>query len=134
MIWPRRPYLFNRGAYTLHSGAASMFKIDCDALGAEDLRAIAAELFVRLPAFQRAFGVPRGGVRLAAVLDRCYAVTDAGRVLIVDDVLTTGRSITEERDRRCASGTFSRDRALGAVIFARAEPPPWVTALFRIAP
>ena len=98
--WLRRAsgrlYLFNKGAYTLHSGGSSMFKIDCDALTDADLAAVAQELYVRLPAFSRVVGVPTGGLRLALALDR-YVVPDAGRLLVVDDVLTTGASITAHR-------------------------------------
>ena len=134
--WLRRAsgrlYLFNKGAYTLHSGGSSMFKIDCDALTDADLAAVAQELYVRLPAFSRVVGVPTGGLRLALALDR-YVVPDAGRLLVVDDVLTTGASITAHRRVACLENTELIARTIGAAIFARGDWPAWVTPLFVIA-
>lgn len=118
--------LFQLGDFRLHSGAASAFKIDCDALTDGDLECIAFLLSQRLPPFFCVLGVPRGGVRLAAKMHE-YVSSDAPSILIVDDVITTGGSITEFRDK-----IVSTIPVIGAAIFARGTPPDWVTPLFSI--
>lgn len=113
--------LFRLADVTLHSGSMARWKIDCDALAAADLLTVAVMLSEVVPAFGSVEGIPRGGLRLAAALQR---LVTAGPLLIVDDVLTTGASMEAQR--------AGRD-AIGAVIFARAQPPRWVTPLFLIA-
>lgn len=116
--------LFRAGNFKLHSGEESGFKIDCDALTGEDIETLARMLADRLPLFGRVEGVPQGGLRLAAAMER-YARPAQSAVLIVDDVLTSGGSMEEQR--------AGRD-AIGAVVFARREPPAWVTPLFMLTP
>lgn len=111
--------LFRMGEFALHSGAQSRFKIDCDALGAREIDALAAMLAEILPPFAWVEGIPTGGMRLAAAMARHGQ--PGNRLLIVDDVCTTGASL--ERQRR------GRD-AIGAVLFARGPVPEWVTPLF----
>jgi len=120
----RVPGLFQRGDFTLHSGEKSGIKIDCDALTDADLDTIAWMLRDRLPLFGRVEGVPTGGLKLAALMER-YARPAQSGLLIVDDVLTSGGSMEEQR--------AGRD-AFGAVIFARRKPPSWVMPLFMVAP
>lgn len=117
-----RQALFKPGSFTLHSGAVAKWKIECDALTVEDWAALGIMLMERIPAFGSVEGVPRGGVVLATLL-RIFA-TD-GPLLIVDDVLTTGKSMDDHR--------AGRD-AIGAVIFARGPCPSWVTPLFQMPP
>lgn len=117
--------LFNTGFFRLHSGLHTDFKIDCDALTDEDISTIALQLVRRLPIYGRVEGVPQGGLRLAAEM-RKYEVMYRDTILIVDDVFTTGGSMDKQRDFRTG--------VIGAVIFARADTPAWVTPLFRLTP
>jgi orotate phosphoribosyltransferase len=113
--------LFEVGAFTLHSGQYANFRIDCRALTDADLSAVAAKLAEVIPPFGVVEGVPNGGLRLAAAMEK-YAEGPAGRLLIVDDVLTTGVSMEEHRAGR---------EAYGAVIFCRGGSwPSWVVPLF----
>jgi orotate phosphoribosyltransferase len=118
--------LFQSGFYTLHSGRISTFKIDCDALTDDDINTIALLLAQRLPAFKTVEGVPSGGLRLAEAMSK-YATQKTffgvPKLLIVDDVFTTGSSMEKHRGGR---------EATGAVIFARGETPNWITPLFSM--
>jgi orotate phosphoribosyltransferase len=114
--------LFNHGAFTLHSGIASSFLIDCDALTDADLAAIAAQLVRGFAHFGRVEGVPQGGLRLAKAIEP-WVNEWSSRLLIVDDVLTSGASMEEQRAGR---------EAQGAVIFARGPCPDWIKPLFRL--
>lgn len=114
--------LFQLGKFQLHAGALSAWKIDCDNLTDDDIHTLARMLVDYLPAFNAVEGVPRGGVRLARAL-RCHSTPDAATLLIVDDVLTTGSSLEQQRNGR---------PAVGAVLFARGPCPEWVTPLFQM--
>lgn len=120
--------LFQRGTFRLHSGESSDFKIDCDALSAEDWAALAQEAVKRLPMFGQVMAVPRGGYPFAEALAPYAKGTDELPLLIVDDVLTTGRSMKEALSK----ATWARPRVvIGVVAFARGPVPKWVTALFE---
>lgn len=81
--------------------------------------------------FSRAVGIPEGGLKLAAALNR-VAWSTADSILIVDDVLTTGASM--ERMRADVLNDHP-DRAIkGGVVFARGPVPEWITALFVLTP
>ena len=114
--------LFKAGMFKLHSGSTTDFKIDCDALTDEDLEAVAQVLARMLPPFGRVEGVPRGGLRLAEAMSH-WAGGPPDRLVIVDDVLTTGKSMEKQKRGR---------EAYGAVIFARGPCPPWVLPLFTM--
>ncbi len=114
--------LFRLGEFKLHSGGVSRFKIDCDALSDDDLRALAEIAAKALPLFSAVEGVPTGGLRFAAFMQR-HAVGATAGLLIVDDVCTTGRSLEAQRNGR---------DAIGVVIFARGPVPSWVTPLFNM--
>lgn len=120
--------LLLRGQFTLNSGAPSHFKIDCDALDDVSIRTAAFLLNQRLQrggAYGAVYGVPRGGLRLAAAL---VPYCDAGstHILVVDDVWTTGGSLTEAKQRYGAT--------MGVVLFARNPVPWWVIPLFTLTP
>lgn len=118
-----RSDLFIDSEFTSHSGLLLPFKIDCDALTDGDLDTLAAAIARRVRAFRSALGVPRGGVRLADALRPYAAGVRTYPFLIVDDVLTTGKSMEEARDRAGAN-------SIGAVIFARGPCLEWITPLF----
>lgn len=115
--------LFQTGAVTLHSGAVSDFKIDCDALMDADLETLARQAARTLPTFGAVEGVPTGGLRLAAAMRQHADPVDSQLLLIVDDVLTTGLSMEAQR--------AGRD-AVGLVLFARGACPSWVRACFTL--
>lgn len=123
--------LFQLGKFRLHSGDDSEWKIDCDALTGGDITALAgmgASLLAGSP-FREVVGVPSGGLRLAEAMRR-YADPSARAVLVVDDVLTTGRSMREAREFEIADRVGERE-VLGLVIFARTDAEPWVRRLFQ---
>jgi orotate phosphoribosyltransferase len=123
--------LFNRGDFTLHSGARSNFLIDCAVLGDEDWSALAEQLAARLPRFSRVVGIPRGGLALARAM-RAHATRGANRTLVVDDVVSTGGSMYAAIAKERKQGR----EATGAAIFARAEVPATlhVVPLFWMEP
>lgn len=115
--------LFNLDQFKLHSGGISEWKIDCDALTDDDLKALALMLAERLPPFGTVVGVPQGGLRIARAL-RPYITH--GPVLIADDVLTTGASMEDMR-------RIVREPCIGAVIFARTTTvSDWIYPLFSM--
>lgn len=111
--------LFKHGSFMSHSGLLLPDKINCDALTDEDWQANAAWLAARLR-FDKVIGIPTGGLAFARAL-RPYATE--GPVLIVDDVLTTGRSMEKARQEH--------PNAIGCVLFSRTKyVPTWITARF----
>ena len=114
--------LFQLGSFVLAGGDKSDFKIDCDALTWADIETLAYLLACRLPAFTAVEGVPRGGLTLAEAM-RKYSMPEGDRLLIVDDVYTTGISIERHRRGRAA---------IGGVLFARAQPPEWIKVVFQL--
>ena len=118
--------MFKTGDFRLHSGQSSSFLIDCSTMSLLDWQALAALVVARFQ-FSRVEGVPRGGLPFAAAL-RPYE-SSYGPLLIVDDVLTTGASMEEQR--------AGRD-AIGVVVYTRrelhlwGECPEWVRPIFRL--
>lgn len=122
----REMSLFQTGDFSLHSGARSIWKIECDALTPEDWRALAAMAAEILPPFGCVVGVPRGGLPFADALTQY--VSPSPLLLIADDVLTTGASMEEMLAAHDSSGPV-----IGVCVFARGPAPEWVTPLFRFA-
>lgn len=114
--------LFQLGIFTLHSGEKASFKIDCDALTESDMECIAWMLNLKLPPFGTVEGIPRGGMRLAVAMEK-YITPSSKRILLVDDVYTTGMSMEVARGLR---------HVTGAVIFARNKPSYWIVPLFSM--
>lgn len=131
--------LFVLGRFTSHSGLELAYKIECDALSERELNLFAELIVTRLYKgwkFNRVVGVPKGqssgrdnGGILAQYVRRHTQLkpSEFYQTLIVDDVLTTGRSM--EAARRRNIGRFS---CVGAVIFARGPCPDWVRPLFTV--
>lgn len=115
--------LFISKSFTSHSGLALDWKIDCDALTDEDIATIAMVIAKHVPAFGNVRGIPRGGNRLKMALYQ-YESKTSTHLLLVDDVLTTGRSMELERAK------FSCP-VHGAVIFSRGPCQDWVWPVFQ---
>lgn len=92
--WKSTMPLFKQGEFTSHSGLQLADKIDCDALTDEDWEAQAKWFSDRI-GFGKVIGIKTGGTKLAEALQK-YA-SPFGPVLIIDDVLTTGRSMEKAR-------------------------------------
>lgn len=105
--------IFIQKVFKMHSGGEGHFKIECDGLTDEDWATLAF-IVSRHFTFSKVVGVPRGGLKFAEAL--APYVSDDGPTLIVDDVLTTGRSMEEARAQ---IGPVS----FGVVAFARGECP-----------
>lgn len=122
--------LFKSGNFTSHSGLELSWKIDCDALTDDDLATLAIVVSQTL-AFKDVHGVPTGGLRFAEALRRYIKDDDRLPTLIVDDVLTTGKSMEDMKKSLGCAGEIC-----GVVIFARpgAKVPPWIEPLFWVSP
>jgi len=112
--------------YKMRGGITSRFKVECDALTREDCKTVAQVVAPIIEPFDRVEPVRSTGPVAAWLADAFmeFAVRSWGSLLIVDDVLTTGGSMEEQR--------AGRD-AIGAVIFARGPVLPWVTPMFTLA-
>lgn len=116
--------LIQFGWFTSHSHFQLPWKFDCDALSDGTIDAL-AKLICWKFAFSNVHGVPRGGLRLAAALEpHCEP---GYPLLIVDDVLTTGRSMIEARKMLA-----SDKRPIGVVIAARGKCPDWVWPILTV--
>lgn len=115
--------LLATGKFPLHAGHLSSFKIDCDALSYKDIKAAAAMFLPVLPPFGYTFGVPRGGIRFANAL-LPYVNKESATILIVDDVLTTGKSMVDHVAKLRASGQIQEATPLvGVTLFSRMGVP-----------
>jgi hypothetical protein len=119
----KETHLFVDGEFTAHSGGTRPYKIECDALTDEDLATQAANVARQFPRFSYVYGVPRGGVRFESALRKYATNNPLDPILIVDDVMTTGASMQEARER-LGQNTF------GIVIFSLCACPDWITPLF----
>ena len=121
--------LFQYGEFTLHSGSASEFRINAEALDETSIATLAGMIARRVGKFRDVVGIPQGGIPLAAALIP-YREGD-GPLLVVDDVLTTGRSMEEFRAIRYIPDD---NDIIGFVIFDRSggKRPSWVRALFTL--
>jgi hypothetical protein len=72
------------------------FKINCDALISRDWNCIAAITALHTRPFRKVIGIERGGNPYAEALAK-YLNPASERILIVDDVLTTGESFEKAR-------------------------------------
>jgi len=123
--------LFIHDHVMLASGKHSAFKIECDALTNADWECLAYLISEGIE-FYNVSGVPTGGNILAKELEK-YINSDAEHWLVVDDVLTTGNSMEEERERVSRVHASGGD-VVGYVVFARGKCPDWITPLFQMQP
>lgn len=117
--------LFQFGDFTLSSGMQSRFRIECDAISPDEWHSLARIALPLLPPYSQVLGVPRGGTAWAQILEN-YVQPGAHKLLIVDDVWTTGNSIRRAW-AGCGYGHWH-----GLVLFARGPVPKDVTALFML--
>ena len=122
--------LFQEIDFVGHSGDNLHWKIECDALSDSDWKCLAFMISEHEPRpFQAAIGIPRGGVKLGIYLNEYSTQNPKHPYLICDDVLTTGRSMNEYKDKY-----FSKYDCFGWVIWNRGkfENIDWVKSLFTM--
>lgn len=119
--------LFSTGMFTSHSGKLLQWKINAETLTYDDLKALAAVAGKILPPFSFVHGIPTGGLPMAEHMAGHYQAYSK-RLLIVDDVLTTGASMEEARTRLLSTWP----EIIGLVIFARGPCPDWVIPMFTL--
>lgn len=127
----KRKTLFRWGEFTSHSGVKLPFKIDCDVLSDADIIGIAN--YIRSKArWTVTYSISSGGDRLAEELLKRESLSR--KVIIVDDVLTTGASMEKQKAQLLKephNGIKEKD-VIGWVIFARSKPPNWINAVFTM--
>jgi orotate phosphoribosyltransferase len=125
-----------RKEFIMHSGDKSDFKIECDALTDEELETAALLLSRKVGQFSHVVGIPHGGIKLAFFMKK-YRNFSKERLLIVDDVYTTGRSMSEAIKDTQRNSIFKVIHTIDysitcAVIFARKKPTENVHVLFQM--
>ena len=119
--------LFQKIDFNSHSGIDLTWKIEMDALGKKEWKCLAHMImeYEHRP-FCESIGIPSGGVYLGALLNEYSTKNyEEDPYLIVDDVLTTGRSMEEYAKKY--------DNVIGWVIFSRTRlHSDWITPLFEM--
>ena len=119
--------LFKSGSFTSHSGVDLPYKIECDALSVGDIKCIVGIAATVLPDIREVYGIPTGGYRLSDAFQQ--HLKPVGKVLIIDDVLTTGNSFDMARANIMDAGIAESD-IIGFVVFARGAPSSWIRYMF----
>ena len=124
--------LFQEIDFTGHSGDQLHWKIECDALSDSDWKCLARMISeIETRPFQAAIGIPRGGVRLGVYLNEYSTQNPKHPYLICDDVLTTGGSMVEFRNKY-----FRKSDSFGWVIWSRGvfdANIDWIKPLFTLS-
>lgn len=133
----RKTNLIQLGDFPLHSGNHSWFKLVADHFIEENLEGLVELILKLIGPFSSVEGIPTGGEKLAAELNKYKTNSKVHPHLIVDDVLTTGGSfekVWEAAYERDGKPEFIRPSHYinGAVVFARGKCPPWVKAIFQL--
>ncbi len=121
--------MFIRKDFVSHSGLNLYFKIECDSLIDEDTQTIAYIIAQKYNfKYIYIYGIPTGGIKLANELKQ-YCNDQYETILIVDDVLTTGKSMEQAKKEHVLS---SKMNIQGVVIFARSKCPEWIDPIFQL--
>ncbi len=107
-----------------HSSVNLPWKINCDTMTDEDWAGLAQIVRAKF-SFSQVMGIPRGGLKFAAAL---RPFCSDGPLLLVDDVMTTGRSMEEYRAYHPTMPT------IGVVVFSRGPVPDWIHPIFVVNP
>ena len=123
--------IFQQYNFTSHSGLSLDWKIECNELDNEDYRTL-AHLVAKKYKFYEAIGIPHGGEPFAMALNE-YIREESDNLLIVDDILTTGKSMEEMRSHAFVRASWITEvsNIQGIVIFSRIKDvPKWIQPIF----
>ena len=90
--------LFRSIDFKSHAGLDLSWKIEMDALSENEWFTIARMILEISPPFHSAIGIPRGGMLLGELLNKYGTGNEEDPFCIVDDVLTTGKSMIDYRE------------------------------------
>lgn len=134
--------LFQLGKFTLSSGQTSNWKIECDALTPEDWQALALMVHEKNYGFHTVVPAPKG--KSSSLIDNAKSFANAlepycdhnnaRHLLLVDDVYTTGGTLSELRRRLVKTGVDTPNNIIGIVVFARnplKEYSKWISPVFQ---
>ena len=123
--------LFQEQDFIGHSGDKLTWKIEMDAISYTEWKCIAKMIlpYTQYTPFREVLGIPRGGKILADILQKDSSGNPSDPYLIVDDVLTTGGSMSEFKN---TNPIVQGKDCIGWGVFARVRPPSWVNALFQM--
>ena len=102
--------LFQFGSFKSHSGLNLLWKIDCDALDFQELNNLIVGNEKLIPLYSEVVGIPRGGIRIADRIRQLIPATPDAKMLVVDDVMTTGKSMVKWMEDYNANGFILFDR------------------------
>lgn len=125
--------MFNLGTFESSAGITLDWKIECDKLSDQDWFCI-AHMISRNYRFCIVHGVPTGGTILAEGL-RGFCHVDARKVLIVDDVITTGQSMERMRKHLIEQYGVPKENIRGVALFSRMRAhkiPVWIDVVFQL--
>lgn len=125
--------MFKSGEFISHSGKKLNWKIECDSLDRVDITTL-AEIISSKFRFGRVCSPPTNShfvLDLVRLLEHYHADRKSKTVLIVDDVVTTGRSLRVKRKELISQGV-KPDNITGVVIFSRGGCPVWATPMFTL--
>lgn len=122
-----------RKDFTRHSGGKADFKVEVDALTDGDIETFAYLIHKKFR-FREVYGVPRGGLRIAAALKLYHELDLSLPLLIVDDVGTTGTSMETHRRDQVYINEEETEIFVGVVLFwvGDAAPPDWIHPVFTL--
>lgn len=130
---PQQPSLFQKREFISHSGEQLLWKIECDAMTDDDWQTLSFAVAQKKP-YRMAIGVPSvNGSKFATALNRYGILNNLNLpILLVDDVLTTGRSMIQLLSDNFHL-TDEGDQLKGLVVFARGPLPVWCSAIFHLS-
>ncbi len=123
--------IFIQKHFFMNSGGKTHFKIECDGLTNEDWITL-TKLISKKYHFKKVFGIPTGGIKLAKLLNIHYKSSKSDCILIVDDVLTTSRSMEEKKKELINDLNIKEENIFGVVIFSRGICPDWIKPIFQM--
>ncbi len=120
----RKHGLFQFGWFASHSKFQLPWKLDLAAMDDGSWGELASLVAWKF-AFSSVYGIPKGGVKFAQALQK--HCEPGYPVLIVDDVLTTGRSFIHAR-----AALGNPENVFGVVVAARGACPDWVFPILTV--
>lgn len=119
------------GDFKSHSGLTLPWKVNCDSFTNKDWKSVARIIRNKFR-FGSVYGIPTGGTKLAIACRK--HIVEGYPSIIVDDVMTTGTSMNEMRDKVLEE--TKEEPLVGIVVFDRGiytEDVSWIWPIFKVS-